>query len=70
MGTKISMAQVDLLTTITNVLGFSSKQLEVLYDDGYDTVSTIIYWKFEKISEWCTAKSKLTTTIGGYYYSN
>ena len=37
----------------------------MLYDDGYDTISTIIHWKYDSIRKWCTTKSKLTTTGGG-----
>ena len=57
------MAQADLLKTITNVLVLSVKQREVSFDDGYDTISNIIHWKYDKIHEW-----KLTTTRGGDYF--
>ena len=65
---KISMAQADLLNTITNVLVLSVKKCEVLSDDGYDPISIIIHWKYEEIREWCPTKSKLTTTREGYSY--
>ena len=58
------------LNTITNVLGLSVKQLEVLSNDGYDTISTIIHWKYDKIHECCTTKSKFTATRGGASYGN
>ena len=45
------MSQAYFLNTITNVLGISVKQREVLFNDGYDTISTIIYWKYENIRE-------------------
>ena len=64
------MSQADLLNTITNVLGLSVKQHEVLYDDRYDTIYTIIHWKYEKIHEWCTTKSNLKTTRGGASYGD
>ena len=50
------------LNTITNVLGLSN--------DGYDTISTIIHWKYDKIREWCTNKSKFTATRGGASYED
>ena len=66
----MEMAQVDSLNTITNVLGLSIKQREVLSDDGYDTIFTIILMKYDKIREWCITKSKLTTTIAGASYGD
>ena len=66
----MEMAQVDSLNTITNVLGLSIKQREVLSDDGYDTIFTIILRKYDKIREWCITKSKLTTTIAGGSYGD
>ena len=62
------MSQAYLLNTITSVLYLSFKQREVLSNDGYDTISTIINWKYDKICEWRTTKSKLTTTRGGASY--
>ena len=49
-------------------MGLSVKQRELLFDDGYDTILTIIHWNYDNIREWCTTKSKLTTTRGGTYY--
>ena len=60
----MAKTQANFLNTITYVLGLSVKQREVLYDDGYDTISTIIHRNYENIREWYTNKSKLTTTIG------
>ena len=64
------MAQADLLNTITNVLGISVKQREVLSDDGYDTISTIIHWKYYKIREWYRIKFKFTAIRGGDSYGD
>ena len=64
------MAQAYFLNTITNVLGLSVKQRKVLSDDGYETISTIIHLKYDKIHECCTTKYKLTTTRGLYYYGD
>ena len=62
------MARAYVLNKITNVLGLSVKKLEVLSDDVYDTISTIINWKYGDIRKWCTTKYKLTTTRGGASY--
>ena len=62
------MVLADFLNTITNILGLSVKQREVLYNVRYDMISTIIHWKYENIREWCTTKSKLTNTRGGDSY--
>ena len=59
------MEQAYLLNTITNVLDLSVKQREVLSNGWYDIIYTIIHWNYDKIREWCTNESKLTTTIGG-----
>ena len=64
------MAQAYLLNTITNVLGLSSKQREVLSNDGYDRIFNIIHWKYYEILEWCATKSKLTTTRRGASYGD
>ena len=64
------MLQADFLNTITNVLGLSVKQREVISKDRYYTISTIIHWKYDNIRECCTTKSKLTTTSGEYFYGD
>ena len=64
------MSQADFLNTITNILGLTVKQGEMLSDDGYDTISTIIHCNYSDICEWCTTNSKLTTTRGGYSYGD
>ena len=48
----MAMAQAGLLNKITNILGLSVNQREVLSDDIYDIISTIIHWKYEDICEW------------------
>ena len=62
------MAQVDLINKINNILGLSVKQRELLSNEGYDTIFTIIHWKYDTIREWCTTKSKFKTTRGGASY--
>ena len=66
----MKMAQADLLDTVINILGISVNQREVLSGDVYYTMSTIINWMYEDIRDWCTAKSKLTTTRGGASYGD
>ena len=64
------MAQEDFLNTVTNILVLSVKKCEVLSNDGYDTISAIIHWKYDKIHECCITNSKLTTTRGGATYGD
>ena len=59
------MVQAYFLNTVTNVLGLSVSQREVLSDDGYDTIYNIIHWKYDEICEWCATKYKLATNRGG-----
>ena len=66
----MEMEQAYLLNTTTNVLGLSVKQREVLSNNRYDMIYTIIHWKYDNIREWCTTKSKLKTTRGGYSYGD
>ena len=66
----MAMTQADLIIKITNVLGISVKKHEVLSYDGYGTIYTIIHWNYEKIREWCTTKSTLTTNRGGASYGD
>ena len=66
----MAIAPEDFLNTITNILGVSVKKSEVLSDDRYDMISTIIHLEYDNICKWCTTKYKLTTTIGGVYYGD
>ena len=66
----MEMAQADLPNTITNVLGLSVNQSDVLSDDIYDKISTIINCKYNNIREWYTNKSNLTTSRGGASYGD
>ena len=64
------MAKEDFLNTVTNILVLSVKKCEVLSNDGYDMISTIIYWKYNDIHEGCTTKSNLKTTRGEAFYGD
>ena len=66
----MTMAQADFIKKIPNVLGLSAKQREVLSDDTYDTISTIIHMNYNETCEWCTTKSKLTITRRGASYGD
>ena len=67
---KMAIAQADFLNKITNVLGLSLKQSEMLSNDRYETISTIIHWKYDMIPEWCTTKPKLKNTRVGASYGD
>ena len=45
------MLHEDLLNTITNALGILVKEIEVLSDDVYDTISTIIHCTYDNTYE-------------------
>ena len=42
----------------------------MLSDDGYDTISNIIHWKYNNIREWCPNRSNFSTTRGGDPYGD
>ena len=65
---KMTISKADFPNTTTNVLYLSVNQREMLSDDRYDTISTIIHWKYDEIREWSTTKSKLKTTRGRASY--
>ena len=62
------MAQTDFLNTVINLLVLLVRKCDVLSNDGYDTISHIIHWKYNMVREWFTTKSKLSTTIVGAPY--
>ena len=45
------MAQAHLLKRIANVFGLSVEESEVLCDDGYYRISTIVHQKYDKIRD-------------------
>ena len=63
VGPKNETAQIDFLNTVINFLGLLVRKCDVLYNDGYGTISNIIHWKYNMVREWFTTKSKLSTTI-------
>ena len=66
----MAMTQAYLLNRITNFLGSSVKQGDMLSNYGYGRISIIISCKYDKIREWCTAKSKLKITRGVASYGD
>ena len=39
--------------TIQGILGFTSNQVLVLVDDGYESQESVLYLEFIDIKEWC-----------------
>ena len=37
---------------LQGILGFTSTQIWVLVDNGYDIQESVLYWKFTYIKEW------------------
>ena len=70
VGTKMETANKYFLNKFTDVLGLLVRQREVLSNDGYEMISTIIYWKYNEIHEGCTTKSNLKTTRGEAFYGD
>ena len=66
----MAMAQAGFLNKINNILGLSLNQPDVLSNDEYYTISTIINWKYNETYEWCTTKYKVTTTKGRTFYGD
>ena len=51
--------------TLQGIIGFTSTQVRVLVDSGYDIQESVIYWKFTDIKEWCQLKFKIPPNRGG-----
>ena len=66
----MATSQEYFLNKITNILGLSVEQLEVLSNEISKKIFTIIHWKYEKTQEWCTTKYKLTITRGEVPYGD
>ena len=57
---------VNIFTgTLQDILGFTSTQVRVLVDDGYDSQDSVINWKFTDIKEWCQIKANIPAIRGG-----
>ena len=62
---------VNIFTgTLQGILGFTSTQVWVLVDDGYDSQESVIYLKFTGIKEWCQIKSRIPASRGGVSYGD
>ena len=60
---------VNIFTgTFQVILGFTSIQVWVLVDDGYDRQESVLYWKITDIKEWCHLKSNIPASCGGVSY--
>ena len=56
--------------TLQDILGFTSTQVRVLMDDGYDGQESVLYWKLTYIKEWCQLKAKISVSHGGVFYGD
>ena len=62
---------VNIFTgTLQGIFGFTSTQVQVLVDDGYDSQESVLYWKFTDIKDWCQLKSKILVSQGGVSYGH
>ena len=55
---------------LQGILDFTSTQVRVLVDNGYDIQEPILYRKFIDIKEWCQIKSKIPASRGGVSYGD
>ena len=62
-------AELDFVQSLINVLRFSANQAATLIDNGYRSVDDLLYWKYDEIAKWTSAKNKLPVTRGGRTYS-
>ena len=62
---------VNIFTgTLQGIIGFTSTQVRVLVDNGYDSQESVLYLKFTDIKEWCQLKTKITESRGGISYGD
>ena len=54
--------------TLQGILGFTSTQVRVLVDNGYDIQESVICWKFTDIKEWCQLKANIPASCSGVSY--
>ena len=60
---------VNIFTgTLQGILGFTSTQVRVLVDNGYDIQESVPDWKYIYIKKWCQLKAKIPTSRGGVSY--
>ena len=60
---------VNIFTgTLKGIIGFTSTQVRVLVDYGYDSQYSVLYWKFTDIKEWFQLKAKIPAIRGGVSY--
>ena len=56
--------------TIQGTLGFTTVQVKVLVEGGYDTQEAVLFWKFTYVKEWCQLKSKIPVSRGCISYGD
>ena len=71
---KVSMVvqvPVNIFTgTLQDNLCFTSNQVHVLVDDGYDIQESVLYWKISYIKEWYQIKTRIPESRGGISYGD
>ena len=56
--------------TLQGTFGFTSTQVCVLVDGGYDSQDSVLYWKSTDIKEWCQLKASIPESRGGVSYED
>ena len=71
VSTAAPSVAVNIFTgTLQGILGFTSNQVWVLVDDGYDSQESVLYWKFTDIKEWCQLKANTPAIRSGVSYGD
>ena len=70
VSTVVKVLVSIFMGTLQGILGFTSTQVQVLVDDGYDSQESVIYWKFIDIKEWCQLKARIPASCSGVYYGD
>ena len=60
----------ELENLLENTLNFTQRQIEILTEDGYNSIGTLVYWKHKDVREWCELKTKLLANRGGVTYGD
>ena len=50
---------------LLETIGFYARHMQVLVDDGYDAVDTVLYCRLNGIHGWCELKVKMPESQGG-----
>ena len=58
-------AQDRFAQCLSDVLGFSQRQVQVLVEDGYAVPEDLAYWGYDEIKSWVSHKEKIPRTGAG-----